>query len=191
MSRKIPNTPIDGNRAQARRQKKGQGAMPLAESRGGASGGVWGNAPTVFRVLSSKRTVNKGAGSEASLPVTKKPSNTVQVTWEATAEGVQRAIGKPSGSYSFYHYNRKVNSGSAKSSLTFYCCRGISRLRARPKGMKTNEVCDRPLETFECTLPYLYWRVAYFYDYKTLSAQYLSMIIRFSRQKAPISFFAR
>ena len=76
----------------------------------------------------------KGAGSEASLPVTKKPSNTVQVTWEATAEGVQRAIGKPSGSYSFYHYNRKVNSGSAKSSLTIYCCRGISRLRARPKG---------------------------------------------------------
>jgi len=104
----------------------------------------------------------KGVGSEASLPVTKKPSNTVQVTWEATAEGVQRAIGKPSGSYSFYHYNRKVNSGSAKSSLTFYCCRGISRLRARPKGMKTNEVCDRPLETFGCTLPYLYWRVAYF-----------------------------
>ena len=92
--------------------------------------------------------LNKGADSEASLPVTKKPSNTVQVTWEATAEGVQRAIGKPSGSYSFYHYNRKVNSGSAKSSLTFYCCRGISRLRARPKGMKTNEVCDRPLETF-------------------------------------------
>ncbi len=131
------------------------------------------------------------AGSEASLPVTKKPSNTVQVTWEATAEGVQRAIGKPSGSYSFYHYNRKVNSGSAKSSLTIYYCRGISRLRARPKGMKTSEVCDRPLETFECTLPYLYWRVAYFYGYKTLSAQYLSMIIRFSRQKAPISFFAR
>ncbi len=104
----------------------------------------------------------KGAGSEASLPVTKKPSNTVQVTWEATAEGVRRAIGKPSGSCSFYHYDRKVNSCSAKSSLTFYCCRGISRLRARPKGMKTNEVCDRPLETFGCTLPYLYWRVAYF-----------------------------
>ena len=104
----------------------------------------------------------QGAGSEASLPVTKKPCNTAQSAWEATAEGVQRAIGKPSGSCSFYHYNRKVNSGSAKSSLTFYCCRGISRLRARPKGMKTNEVCDRPLETFECTLPYLYWRVAYF-----------------------------
>ena len=155
---------------------------------------LWGlgqrpNCSTGEQLCQTRST--KGAGSEASLPVTKKPSNTVQVTWEATAEGVQRAIGKPSGSYSFYHYNRKVNSGSAKSSLTFYCCRGISRLRARPKGMKTNEVCDRPLETFGCTLPYLYWRVAYFYGYKTLSAQYLSMIIRFSRQKAPISFFAR
>ncbi len=51
-------------------KKKGQGAMPLAESRGGASGGVWGNAPTVFRALNSKEATNKGAGSEASLPVT-------------------------------------------------------------------------------------------------------------------------
>ena len=50
--------------------KKGQGAMPLAESRGGASGGVWGNAPTVPRQINSKGTDNKGAGSEASLPVT-------------------------------------------------------------------------------------------------------------------------
>ncbi len=50
--------------------KRGQGAMPLAESRGGASGGVWGNAPTVPRATNSKDEVNKGAGSEASLPVT-------------------------------------------------------------------------------------------------------------------------
>ena len=44
--------------------------MPLAESRGGASGGVWGNAPTVPRPTNSKEIANKGAGSEASLPVT-------------------------------------------------------------------------------------------------------------------------
>ena len=44
--------------------------MPLAESRGGASGGVWGNAPTVPRQIYSKKTANKGAGSEASLPLT-------------------------------------------------------------------------------------------------------------------------
>ena len=64
MSRKIPNTPIDGNRAQARRQKKGQGAMPLAESRGGASGGVWGNAPTVFRVLTQREQPTKAQAAK-------------------------------------------------------------------------------------------------------------------------------
>ena len=44
--------------------------LPLAESRGGASGGVWGNAPTVPQATNSKEEVNQGAGSEASLPVT-------------------------------------------------------------------------------------------------------------------------
>ena len=57
---------------QSREGVKGQ--LPLAESRGSASGGVWGNAPTVPRQTYSKEAANKGAGSEASLPVTKKPS---------------------------------------------------------------------------------------------------------------------
>ena len=52
--------------------------LPLAESRGGASGGVWGNAPIVFRALDFKEAANKGAGSEASLPVTKKTSKKVR-----------------------------------------------------------------------------------------------------------------
>ena len=44
--------------------------LPLAESRGGASGGVWGNAPTAPRATNSKEEARKSAGSEASLPVT-------------------------------------------------------------------------------------------------------------------------
>ena len=47
-----------------------KGGSPLAESRGSASGGVWGNAPTVARATSMSNALNKGAGSEASLPVT-------------------------------------------------------------------------------------------------------------------------
>ena len=43
---------------------------PLAGSRGSAPCGVWGNAPTVPRPTNSKEAANKGAGSEASLPVT-------------------------------------------------------------------------------------------------------------------------
>ena len=35
------------------------GSTPLAESRGSASGGVWGNDPTVPRTLNSKEAANK------------------------------------------------------------------------------------------------------------------------------------
>ena len=90
-----------------------KGQLPLAESRGGASGGVWGNAPTVPRATSMPSVLNKGAGSEASLPVTKKPSNTVQVTWEATPK---ESRGRPRTSsvsialwnYANYQYGREV-----------------------------------------------------------------------------------
>ena len=47
-----------------------KGGFPLAGSRGGAPCGVWGNAPTVPRATSMPNALNKGAGSEASLPVT-------------------------------------------------------------------------------------------------------------------------
>ena len=47
-----------------------KGGIPLAGSRGSALCGVWGNAPTVPRATNSKGKANKGAGSEASLPVT-------------------------------------------------------------------------------------------------------------------------
>ena len=51
--------------------KRGQGENFPLQGQGTASlVGVWGNAPTVSRALNSKGTVNKGAGSEASLPVT-------------------------------------------------------------------------------------------------------------------------
>ena len=44
--------------------------MPLAGSRDSVPCGVWGNAPTVPRATSISNALNKGAGSEASLPLT-------------------------------------------------------------------------------------------------------------------------
>nr|DAR78448.1 MAG TPA: hypothetical protein [Caudoviricetes sp.] len=44
--------------------------MPLAGCRDSVPAGVWGNAPTVPRTTSMPNALNKGAGSEASLPVT-------------------------------------------------------------------------------------------------------------------------
>ena len=56
------------NSTQSRKGVKGQ--WPLAGSRDSVPCGVWGNAPTVPRQTYSKEEVNKGAGSEASLPQT-------------------------------------------------------------------------------------------------------------------------
>jgi len=47
-----------------------KGQLPLAGSRDSVPCGVWGNAPTVSRATSMPKALNKGAGSEASLPVT-------------------------------------------------------------------------------------------------------------------------
>ena len=47
-----------------------KGGFPLAGSRDSVPCGVWGNAPTVPRPINPKEAANKGAGSEASLPVT-------------------------------------------------------------------------------------------------------------------------
>ena len=47
-----------------------KGQLPLAGSRDSVPCGVWGNAPTIPRATSMPNALNKGAGSEASLPVT-------------------------------------------------------------------------------------------------------------------------
>ena len=47
-------------------QGQGEGLRPFSS----VPCGVWGNAPTVPRPTNSKEAANKGAGSEASLPLT-------------------------------------------------------------------------------------------------------------------------
>ena len=47
-----------------------KGQLPLAGCRDSVPAGVWGNAPTVPRPTNPKEAACKGAGSEASLPVT-------------------------------------------------------------------------------------------------------------------------
>ena len=70
-----------------------KGEFLLAESRGGASGRVWGNAPTVFRALNSKEVANKGAGSEASLPVTLRSRRSAPQATLSNIYAVSRQMG--------------------------------------------------------------------------------------------------
>ena len=58
-------------KARPTQSRKGvKGHLPLAGSRDSVPCGVWGNAPTVPRPTNPKEAANKGAGSEASLPLT-------------------------------------------------------------------------------------------------------------------------
>ena len=110
--------------------------MPLAESRGGASGGVWGNAPTVPRQIYSKKTANKGAGSEASLPVTLRFLRSAPQAALPTTCILSRRWARPTSiEKSFFLL------------LVFFVAGG--RACGCDKGaMETDEVCGRPLDTF-------------------------------------------
>ena len=59
-----------GNATKPDSPKRVKGQCPLRGQGAELPCGVWGNAPTVPRATNSKRKVHKGAGSEASLPVT-------------------------------------------------------------------------------------------------------------------------
>ena len=103
-------------------RKGSRGKFPLAESRGSASGGVWGNAPTVSRATNSKGTANKGAGSEASLPVTLR---------------IRRCAPKllfPSTQHCRARWARPTSMGEDFLSLLVFFVAGVSPLRRRQEG---------------------------------------------------------
>ena len=101
-------------------RKGSRGKFPLAESRGSASGRVWGNAPTVPRQTYSKGTVNKGAGSEASLPVTLRVLRRAPQAAFPTSMLCRARWARP-------------NCWSCDHSC-FFPNAGVSPLRRRPKG---------------------------------------------------------
>ena len=145
---------------QSREGVKGQ--LPLAGSRDSVPCGVWGNAPTVPRQTYSKEAANKGAGSEASLPVTSRvlrraPKLLIRPTvlcrakwarpnclsfrhsWSLLQEGDFASAGASRGLCGRPRHPFAVHT-HVSWSLSW---QGISPLRRRPKGMKTDE-CLRP-----------------------------------------------
>ena len=97
--------------------------MPLAGSRDSVPCGVWGNAPTVPRATNSKEEVNKGAGSEASLPVTSRSRRSAPQAALSTTCTLSRQMGATD------QHREKSFLGAG-----LFCCREISPLRRRPEG---------------------------------------------------------
>ena len=115
--------------------------MPLAESRGGASGGVWGNAPTTGRATIPKEAASKGC-RQRSVPASNfaLPQDRPNLLYQPLAH-CRAKWARP-------------RSWSCRHSMTFPQA-GISPLRRRQGAMETDEVRDRPLGNLRCTLPYL------------------------------------
>ena len=103
-------------------RKGSRGKFPLAGCRDSVPAGVWGNAPTVSRATNSKGTANKGAGSEASLPVTLR---------------VLRRAPKllfPSTQHCRAKWARPTSMGEDFLSLLVFFVAGVSPLRRRQGG---------------------------------------------------------
>ena len=133
-------------------RKGSRGKFPLAESRDSASGGVWGNAPTVARATNSKEAANKGAGSEASLPVTLRS---------------RRSAPKllfPSTQHCRARWARPTNMGEGFLSMLVFFIAGEKRSRGKTESVSYRHRKPRqPLDNRPCVLPGLLcsWKMCY------------------------------
>ncbi len=112
------------------RQKRVKGQLPLAGCRDSVPAGVWGNAPTVLRPTNPKEAANKGAGSEASLPVTLRFRRSAPKLLFPTSVLCRAKWARPCS----WSYNQSCSFAQA----------GVSRLRARPKGNENRRSLRSP-----------------------------------------------
>ena len=120
---------------QSREGVKGQ--LPLAESRGGASGRVWGNAPTVPRATSMPNALNKGR-RQRSVPASNfaRPQTRPQ-TALSTYSALSRQMGATDR-----HREKSFSLGAG-----LFCCRDFASAEA------TRGLCGRPLDCFAAHTP--------------------------------------
>ena len=98
--------------------------------------GGWGNAPTVFRALNSKEAPNKGAGSEASLPVTLRIRRCAPNLLYLPLAHCRAKWARPTSI---------ERNGSLAAGL--FCCMGFASAEA------TRGLCGRPLDCFAAHTP--------------------------------------
>ena len=104
--------------------------MSLAGCRDSVPAGVWGNAPTVPRPTNPNEAANKGAGSEASLPVTLRFRRSAPKLLFPTSVLCRAKWARPCS----WSYNQSCSFAQA----------GVSRLRARPKGNENRRSLRSP-----------------------------------------------
>ncbi len=121
---------------QSREGVKGQ--LPLAESRGGASGGAWGNAPTVPRATSyAKRAQQRSQAAQRPCAVTLRVRRRAPQTALSTYSTLSRQMGATD-----QHREKSFSLGAG-----LFCCRDFASAEA------TRGLCGRPLDCFAAHTP--------------------------------------
>ena len=121
---------------QSREGVKGQ--LPLAESRGGASGGAWGNAPTVPRATSyAKRAQQRAQAAQRPCAVTLRVRRRAPQTALSTYSTLSRQMGATD-----QHREKSFSLGAG-----LFCCRDFASAEA------TRGLCGRPLDCFAAHTP--------------------------------------
>ena len=111
-------------------EKGSRGNCPLQGQGAELPCGVWGNAPTVPRATSMPNVLNKGAGSEASLPVTLRVRRRAPKLLYPQLAYCRAKWARPSS----WSYNQSCSFAQA----------GISPLRRRPKGNENRRSLRSP-----------------------------------------------
>ena len=111
-------------------RKRVKGQCPLRGQGAELPCGVWGNAPTVPRATSMPNALNKGAGSEASLPVTLRVRRRAPKLLFPTSVLCRAKWARPCS----WSYNQSCSFAQA----------GVSRLWARPKGNENRRSLRSP-----------------------------------------------
>ena len=104
--------------------------------------GVWGNAPTVPRATNSKRKVHKGAGSEASLPVTLRSRRSAPKLLFPTSMLCRARWARP-------------DCLSSRHSLSFSQAGDFASAEATRGQWKRTKFAVAPLTPLPCTFSYL------------------------------------
>ena len=111
-------------------RKRVKGQCPLRGQGAELPCGVWGNAPTVPRATSMPNALNKGAGSEASLPVTLRVRRRAPKLLCPQLAYCRAKWARPCS----WSYNQSCSFAQA----------GVSRLWARPKGNENRRSLRSP-----------------------------------------------
>ena len=134
-----------GERPTQSRERGQGGNSPLRGQGAELPCGVWGNAPTVPRVTSMLNALNKGAGSEASLPVTLRIRRCAPSLLHPPLAHCRAKWARPSISH-FLFYNATFEMQG------FRHCGGDAEFSSRPP---TLSACAPMFLVFSCCLLFL------------------------------------